>query len=66
VCETRDVKGLYKKARSGEIKDFSGLSAPYQVPINPDIEVKTDNQTLEESVDQILNYLKQKTNIFND
>lgn len=53
VCEARDVKGLYKKARAGEIKGFTGIDSPYEAPQNPDIDVKTENQTIEESVDQI-------------
>lgn len=57
ICEARDVKGLYKKARKGEIKGFTGIDAPYEAPINPNIEVKTDDLTIEESVDVIYNYL---------
>jgi len=53
ICEARDVKGLYKKARAGEIKGFTGIDSPYEAPQNPDIEVKTENQTIEESVDLI-------------
>lgn len=53
VCEARDVKGLYKKARAGEIKGFTGIDSPYEAPNAPDIEVKTANQSIEESVDQI-------------
>jgi adenylylsulfate kinase len=57
VCETRDVKGLYKKARSGEIKGFTGIDSPYQAPINPDLEVKTENQSVQESVNTILEFI---------
>lgn len=57
VCEARDVKGLYKKARKGEIKGFTGIDAPYEAPVNPNIEVKTHNMTIDESVDVIYNYL---------
>jgi adenylylsulfate kinase len=57
ICEARDVKGLYKKARKGEIKGFTGIDAPYEAPTNPDIEVKTHNMTIDESVDVIYNYL---------
>lgn len=53
ICEQRDVKGLYKKARAGEIKGFTGIDSPYEAPQNPEIEVKTEKQTIEESVDQI-------------
>tara|TARA_Y200000002_G_C22564615_1_gene613943 strand:+ start:382 stop:984 length:603 start_codon:yes stop_codon:yes gene_type:complete len=59
-CERRDVKGLYKKARLGEIKNMTGISAPYEPPINPDLEIKTDNLTIEKSVGIILNFLKNK------
>lgn len=57
VCEARDVKGLYKKARKGEIKGFTGIDAPYEAPVNPSIEVKTHNMTIDESVDVIYKYL---------
>jgi len=58
VCETRDVKGLYAKAREGLIENFTGISAPYDVPENPDIVVDTSGNTpLKQSVDQIINYL---------
>ncbi|WP_456379505.1 adenylyl-sulfate kinase [Lutibacter sp.] len=59
-CEKRDVKGLYKKARKGEIKDFTGISAPYEAPENPDIEIKTENESLEEAIGKIVNYIKKK------
>lgn len=64
-CERRDVKGLYKKARKGEIKDMTGISAPYEAPINPDLEIVTDGQSIEESVDQLLEFLNQKINLKN-
>ncbi len=54
VCEQRDVKGLYKKARAGEIKDFTGINAPFETPENATIIVKTANKTVEESVNTIL------------
>ncbi len=54
-CEKRDVKGLYKKARSGEIKNFTGIDSPFEKPNNPDLIVDTITSSLEESVDQILN-----------
>lgn len=57
ICEARDVKGLYKKARAGEIKQFTGIDAPYEAPIQADLEVKTANQTIEESVAVIYDYL---------
>ena len=59
-CERRDVKGLYKKARSGEIKNMTGISAPYEAPINPDLEVITDGHSIEESVEIIINLLNKK------
>ncbi|UOR12795.1 adenylyl-sulfate kinase [Halobacillus amylolyticus] len=60
ACEERDPKGLYKKARAGEIKGFTGIDAPYEEPIHPEVTIETDKQTLEESVQLIVNYLKQK------
>ena len=59
-CEKRDVKGLYEKARKGEIKNFTGISAPYEVPINPDIEIKTEIFSVEEAVDSIFKLIKKK------
>lgn len=58
VCEDRDVKGLYKKARSGEIKMFTGISDPYEPPLNPEIECHTDLETLDESVNKVLTSLE--------
>ena len=60
ACENRDVKGLYKKARQGEIDDFTGISSPFEIPKNPDILVKTDAQTPEESIDYLFEQLKSK------
>lgn len=57
-CEKRDVKGLYKKARAGEIKQFTGISDPYEPPENPDLECRTDLETLEESVNKVLQKLR--------
>jgi adenylylsulfate kinase len=54
VCEQRDVKGLYKKARSGEIKQFTGISDPYDSPLNPTVECRTDRETVPQSVQKIL------------
>jgi adenylylsulfate kinase len=53
-CETRDAKGLYKKARSGEIKDFTGIDDPYEPPLNPEVEINTVGMTPEESAFKIL------------
>jgi len=60
VCERRDTKGLYKKARTGEIKNFTGISDPYDEPKNPDVELKTDIQTPEECLQQVLDYLERE------
>jgi len=59
VCEDRDVKGLYKKARSGEIANFTGISDPYEAPTNPTIECRTDLETEEESVNKVLAKLQE-------
>jgi len=59
-CERRDVKGLYKKARAGEIKNMTGISAPYQAPVNPNIEIITDGQPIEEGVKKILTIINKK------
>lgn len=59
-CERRDVKGLYRKAREGKIKDFTGINAPYEAPEFPDIEVVTDDLTLEECVSRIYERVKPK------
>ncbi|MCF7815254.1 MAG: adenylyl-sulfate kinase [Candidatus Cloacimonetes bacterium] len=56
-CEKRDVKGLYKKARSNEITDFTGISSPYEEPENPELIIESDKLTVEESVEKIIGYL---------
>ncbi|HZL41720.1 MAG TPA: adenylyl-sulfate kinase [Verrucomicrobiae bacterium] len=61
VCEKRDPKGLYAKARSGEIKDFTGVSAPYEPPADPDVELRTDKLSIPESVAKIMDYLGLQT-----
>ena len=58
VCEQRDPKGLYAKARAKEIKDFTGISAPYEPPVQAEIELRTDHLTVAESVARILDYLQ--------
>jgi adenylylsulfate kinase len=58
VCEQRDVKGLYKKARAGEIKEFTGISAPYEAPEKPELTIRTAGQSVEASALQILQYLE--------
>ena len=59
-CERRDVKGLYRKARAGEIKNMTGISSPYEAPTNPEIEVYTERQSIKECVKIILEYLNKK------
>jgi adenylylsulfate kinase len=54
VCEQRDVKGLYKKARAGEIKQFTGIDDPYEPPLDPEVECRTDQESLEECVARVL------------
>ncbi len=58
ICEARDVKGLYKKARAGEIPSFTGISSPYEEPLNAEIEVKTENKSVKDSMNVILAHLK--------
>ena len=58
VCESRDPKGLYKRARAGEIAEFTGISSPYEAPINPEISCDTGQEDLSASVDQVLATLK--------
>ena len=59
VCEERDVKGLYARARSGEIKQFTGISDPYEAPLNPEVNCETHKETLEESVDKVIAKLEE-------
>jgi len=59
VCESRDVKGLYKKARAGEIKSFTGIDDPYEAPLNPEVECRTDLEELDESVNKVLGKLEE-------
>ncbi|MBE0479279.1 adenylyl-sulfate kinase [Candidatus Aerophobetes bacterium] len=60
VCEKRDKKGLYQRARKGEIKNFTGISDPYESPDTPEIEVNTDRETIQESVDKVIEYLTKR------
>ena len=62
-CERRDIKGLYKKARTGEIPNFTGISAPYESPENPDIEIRTEEVTKKLAVEQIMHFLEKKLKI---
>lgn len=56
-CEKRDVKGLYAKARKGEIKNFTGIDAPFEHPENPALEIKTEHKTIEESGEELLTFI---------
>jgi adenylylsulfate kinase len=58
VCEQRDVKGLYKRARAGEIKNFTGIDDPYEPPLNPEVNCQTHLETHEESVNKVMAYIK--------
>jgi len=60
VCESRDIKGLYKKARVGEIPEFTGISSPYETPEQPELIVQSGNSTVEECVGEIISFLKEK------
>src|SRR5881409_3709074 len=60
TCESRDVKGLYKKARAGEIPEFTGISAPYEPPLEPELVIRTRDQSVEASVGQILACLEER------
>ena len=60
VCEGRDVKGLYKKARAGEIKNYTGIDSPYEAPINPEMSVATGSDELELCAEQVLETLRSK------
>lgn len=62
-CERRDVKGLYKKARAGEIKNMTGISAPYEAPENPNVEIQTENESVEDAVVRIIEYIKPRLNL---
>jgi len=57
-CERRDVKGLYKRARNGEIANFTGISSPYEEPASPELTIDTDHQSIEESIDTIFDFLQ--------
>ena len=61
TCESRDVKGLYKRAKAGEIKNYTGISSPYEVPENADLIIDTEQETIEDSVSIIISFLKKKT-----
>lgn len=56
-CEKRDVKGLYRKVREGKIKEFSGISSPFEIPKNPDLSIKTQNISVKEAVNEVVSFL---------
>ena len=56
ICEARDPKGLYKKARASEILNFTGISAPYEAPISPELRINTHKQAIDESINQLIAY----------
>jgi adenylylsulfate kinase len=60
ICEARDPKGLYKKARAGEISNFTGLDAPYEVPENPEVHLETADLSVDEAASQVIRYLEQQ------
>ena len=61
TCEARDLKGLYKRARLGEIKNFTGINSPYEIPDNPELIIDIDKESLEESVSKIVSFLQTKS-----
>ena len=63
ICEQRDVKGLYAKARAGEIKGFTGIDSPFEAPQVPDLELLTENQTIEESITKVFNFVLPKISL---
>lgn len=65
-CERRDTKGLYKKARAGEIKNMTGISAPYEAPENPDIEIKTEEVSVEDAANKIVEYILPKLKLLSN
>ena len=60
TCEKRDPKGLYRRARSGEIAEFTGVTAPYEAPDSPELTIDTDNLSVDESIAAVLRYVEQK------
>jgi adenylyl-sulfate kinase len=65
VCEQRDVKGLYKKARAGEVKNFTGIDSPYETPQKPDVVINTHEHTVDESLVRLLSFVKPKISLNN-
>ena len=60
TCEKRDTKGLYKKAKAGQVLEFTGISAPYEEPENPEITIETDKTTIDEGTTKIISYMEEK------
>lgn len=60
ICEQRDVKGLYKKARAGEVKNFTGIDSPYERPTSPNIRIETDKISVEDAVEKLVERIKEK------
>ena len=65
-CERRDIKGLYKRARNGEITNMTGISAPYESPLHPDIQINTEEMSVVEATKQIINFIKPKLILQNE
>jgi adenylylsulfate kinase-like enzyme len=63
VCESRDPKGLYKKARAGEIKQFTGIDSPYEAPDKPEMDLLTANRSVDECADEVITWLQEKNYI---
>ena len=59
VCEARDTKGLYRRARAGEVKDFTGISAPYEAPVAPELEIKSGEWTTERCLAALVDYVEE-------
>ena len=66
ACESRDVKGLYKRARSGEIRNYTGIDSPYEAPDNPELVIDTENESLKESVVKVIDFLKSRKLLTNN
>lgn len=63
ICEKRDVKGLYQKARAGQISNFTGINAPFEIPQNPDLVIHSDRETIEDSVQQVYQLIQRKISL---
>ena len=63
VCEQRDVKGLYKKARAGEVKNFTGITSPYEKPAHPHVVIATDKMSVEQSIETLMDYIVPKISV---